>query len=122
MAKALSSPLDPLLHERLSAHRNHLLDYPDFPFEELGLFLIVQPGDTLDTVATASPVRLAQESTFTFEPETIDHHGDWLEVLFVMSDDGFGIVLFVSLVVATDPDLLSACQALAPNLELPGSR
>lgn len=40
MARALSSSLDPPLKERLEAQRDHLLDYPDYAFEELGLFVI----------------------------------------------------------------------------------
>jgi len=115
LARALEAPLDPILHDRLEAHSEYLADYP---FEELALFLIIQPGDTLEAITAACAYRLVEGGRFTIEAEAIDRHGNWLEVLFVLSDDGFGLVLFVPLERGTDPSLLAACQALSPNLEL----
>lgn len=115
LARALEAPLDPILHDRLEAQREYLAHYP---FEELALFLITQPGDTLETITAACAYRLVEGDRFTIEAETIDRHGNWLEVLFVLSDDSFGLVLFVPLERSTDPSLLTACQALSPNLNL----
>lgn len=115
LARALEAPLDPILHHRLEAQREYLADYP---IEELALFLIAQPGDTLETITAACSYRLVESARFTIEAEAIDRHGNWLEVLWVLSDDGFGLVLFVPLESDTDPSLLAACQALSPNLNL----
>ena len=122
LARALSSPLDAIPHDRLVAHREHLLDYTDFAFEDLGLFMIVQLGDTLDAIETASPVRLVRNSQFALLLEYVEQHGTWLEALFILSDDGFGLVLFVQLAEAMDPSLLKACKALLPSLVLPAAR
>jgi len=49
----------------------------------------------------------------------VDRYGDWLEVLFIISDDGFGIVLFVPLAEAVNDEVRTALQALAPTLAWP---
>lgn len=115
LASALALPLDPYLLLRLTVHRDRLLEYEDYAVEELALFLVVQPGDTLEHVNAASGVTLVRNGTFTFTPETIDRQGDWLEVLFILSDDGFGVVLFAPLCAGADPNLLAALQTLGPN-------
>jgi len=122
MARALASPLGTTLYDRLTSHRDNLLSYPDFAFEELGLFLIVQPGDTLEAISGPIPARLIEGSAFILEAETVDLHGNLLELLFILSEDGFGLVLFVPLRPDIDPRLLSACEAFAPNLKLSADR
>ena len=119
IANALASSLDPTLRERLAAHRDYLLDYPGFALEELGEFLIVQPDDTLESINAACSAHLVKDDDFAFDAEGLDVYGHWLELLFVVSDDGFGVVLFVPLAQEADPALLSACQALAPSMNLP---
>jgi hypothetical protein len=118
MARVLASRLDPAVRNCLSAHGDRLLNYSGYTLEELGVFVIVQPGDTLEDIGTANPARLVEDSAFAFAAETIDRHGNWLELLFILSDDGFGLTLFVPLTTGTDCKLLSACKALAPHLEL----
>lgn len=115
LARALAAPPGPILHDRLEAYREYLADYP---FEELALFLITQPGDTLEAITATCAYRLVEGDRFIIEAEAIDRHCNWLEVLFVLSDDGFGLVLFVPLDCNIDPSLLAACQALSPNLNL----
>lgn len=122
MARALSSPLEPTLKRRLATHNTHLSEYPDFSFEELGIFLVLLPPDSLDDLCRVSPVTIANPSAFVMEPETVDLHGDWLEVLFVLSDDGFGLVVFTALGPETDQVLLKACQELCPSLSLLSER
>lgn len=122
LAHALATPLDEVVKERLAAHRDYLLDYPDFTFEELGLFAVVEQGDQLADLNTAGSVRLVDKGAFCFEPETVMRYGDWLEVIFVLSDDGFGLVLFMPLAVGLDESWLTACQELAPTLDLTPSR
>ncbi len=118
MACALTSPLDPTLRERLAAQRDHLLNYPEHAFEELGVFIVIQPGDSLNDISRTAAYCLADGESFSIEAEAIDQHGGWLELLFILSDDGFGLVLFVPLQQGTDPGILKACQALAPNRDL----
>jgi hypothetical protein len=116
LARALHDPPDRTLGERLAFHRDNLLTYPDFAFEDLCLILIGEPQDTLADVQTASPVPLLLDGAFAILPESLDRHGDWLEVLFIVSDDGFGIVLFVPLAEAMSEEVSTALQALPPNM------
>lgn len=118
MACALASSLQPVIRERLAAHRDHLLDYPDYAFEELGMFIIVQPDDNLNDLNCVTGTSLAGRGRFTLEPESILRQDDCLELLFVISDDGFGAVLFVPLAEELDSVLLAACKDLAPSLNL----
>lgn len=118
LARALALSLEPVVKERLAAHRDHLLDYPDYAFEELGLFIIVQPDDHLDDLNGVTSAALTAGALFAVEPERVARHDDWLEVLFIVSDDGFGVVLFVPLKEELDSTLLDACQKLASSLDL----
>ncbi|QIG53762.1 hypothetical protein G6N82_05980 [Altererythrobacter sp. BO-6] len=124
LARTLASPLECTLRERLEAQRAYLADYlHDYALEELALFVIVQPGDHLEDLNATSSVRLVRDGgTFAFEVETANRYDDWLELLFVISDDGFGVVLFVPLTGDIDPAILAACQDQTPHLEIVPSR
>ena len=119
LAYALASSLDPSVLMSLAAHRERLLEYEDYALEDLVLFLIVQSGDALNSLNSVPGVLLVQDGSFTFPAECIDRQGDWLEVLFVLSDDGFGVVLFVPLMPQLDSIWVSALEAVAPNGKLP---
>lgn len=118
MESALSAPLDTTLKDRLAAQREYLLDYPDQAYEELGVFVVVQPGDHLIDLNNVTAFRLVEGDRFTIEAELVERYGNWLEVLFVLSDDGLGLVLFVPLQPVTDPMIVQACQTLVPHLNL----
>ena len=119
LAHALASSLDTSVLVSLAAHRERLLVYEDYALDDLVLFLIVRPGDALNSLNSATGAPLVQDGSFTFPAECIDRQGDWLEVLFVLSDDGFGVVLFVPLMPQPDPIWMSALEAVAPNGSLP---
>lgn len=119
LARALTSSLDPTLRARLAAQCVYLADYlDDYAFEELGLFLIIQLGDQLEDLNAAGGVRLVRDGAFAFDVETASRYDLWSELLFVVSDDGFGVVLYVPLAEGIDPAILSACQEQAPHLEI----
>ncbi|QIG53787.1 hypothetical protein G6N82_06120 [Altererythrobacter sp. BO-6] len=123
LARALASPHECTLRERLEAQRDYLADYlHDYTFEELALLVIVEPRDHLEDLNPASGVRLVRDGTFAFEVEIANRYCDWLELLFVISDDGFGVVLFVPITGDIDPAILAACQDQAPHLEIVPSR
>jgi hypothetical protein len=45
-------------------------------------------------------------------PEIHDEHEGWHELVFILSDDGFGLVLFIAKHPATDARLLKALAHL----------
>lgn len=110
LARVLSEPPDPELLSLLQAQADRLAEYPDFTFEELGMFAIVQPGDDLNSIDAAIGWALLDDDTFARPVELIVQHGSWIEATFILSDDGFGLVLFVPIDASTDSQLLAACK------------
>ncbi|WP_144096735.1 hypothetical protein [Croceicoccus sediminis] len=113
MARALETPLEPELHKILAEHQERLAGYYGFSFEELAEFLIIGRGDTLADCEHTYGRQLIENGTFVMPTELSFRHSIWIEVIFILSDDGFGLVLLVETGEGTDPSLLSACtQAL----------
>ncbi|MDT0507445.1 hypothetical protein [Novosphingobium sp. MMS21-SN21R] len=112
MARAIDSPLDPFPKARLQVHAERLAEYDDYPPEELALFVIVQPGDTLASLEQQTRLSFVQNGTLRFLPESLEREGDWLEATMILSDDGFGLVLLVRPEAVTDPELSSLIEML----------
>ena len=110
MARALDSPLDPELKHCLQDHWDRLAEWQDYDLSELAVFLIVQAGDTLEQAEAIISQPLVQEGCFTIPPELVARRGGWFEATFILSDDGFGLVLLVEIADSTVPDLLAACN------------
>lgn len=98
-------------------------DYPYDP-DELGYFLIVQPGDCLDTLSgqIGFPIMVNRFSGikfghagFTPSFELVDEHAGYYEMVFIISDDGFGVEVFIPKTKGVDPDLLAMCKRYAVN-------
>jgi hypothetical protein len=96
---------------------------PDGPYDSdvLGYFLIVEPGDSLATIEAQvgfdilanrwTGIRFDQPG-YTQAFEILAEHADWFELVFIVSDDGFGIEIFIP--KSTDiPELLAMCQRYA---------
>jgi hypothetical protein len=105
-----------LLTERLQQLTNA---WEDIDLNDLTHFLIIQPGDTaadaereLGWSLLVNPVDGARfgDPDFTASWEWIEDHGGWFEAVYILSDDGFGISLFVQDHTATDADLLALCR------------
>ena len=113
MARALDSLLKPQLKQILKGHWDRLVDY-DLPLSDLAEFVIAQPGDTLIELEAASSMQLVAledgQPTFALGPEIVKQHADFLELVFILSDDGFGIVLLVMKGDGIDPVLKAACE------------
>ncbi len=96
-------------------------DYPYDP-DVLGYFVIVQPGDSLATINAQigfdilanrwTGIRYDQPG-YTQAFEVLDEHAGYFEMVFVLSDDGFGIEVFIPKVDGVDPELLSMCKRYA---------
>lgn len=88
MATFLAQPLDPTLRRILTDRVAQLAEYDGYDLGELASFIIIEPHDTLEAIEAALGFSLT-----TYDPETVTDHGGWIEVAFVLSDDGFGFVL-----------------------------
>ena len=86
---------------------------------EFGFFLIVEPGDTLDALTEQlgfdilcnrfDGIRYDQPG-FTPSFELIEEFPFCYDIVFVLSDDGYGVEIFIEKVAGIDPDLLGMCQ------------
>lgn len=107
MACVLATTPDTQMKELLTAHAERLADYD---LEDVAEFVIVQPGDTLDAIEEACQLRLVEGDTFLSPVELITEHALWYEVVWILSDDGFGLVLLVNKAEGTEPQVLAACR------------
>ena len=110
MARALDAPLDATLKNRLQVHWQRLSEWEDFELRELAVFLIVQACDTLEQAQAAFGWPLVRDSKFCFLPELAEQQGGWIEVTFILSDDGFGLIMLVQGDPDADNELIAACN------------
>ncbi len=115
MARALASPIDADLKRLLELRRDQLLEHDGYDLGELAHFIVAEPSDTLVAIEGVAGVPLATnlvdgsrlgESDFTANFEHVARHGPWFEAVMILSDDGFGIALFVPDRPDIDADLL----------------
>ena len=87
---------------------------------DLTHFLIMQPGDTAadaenelgwSLLTNAIEETALGDPDFTPSWEWIEHHDGWYEAVYIISDDGFGVGLFIADHPGTDPDLLTLCRS-----------
>jgi hypothetical protein len=96
----------------------------DHPYDpaELGFFLIVQPGDSLETINAQigfdilcnrwTGIRYDQPK-YAQSFEYLDEFAGWYEMLFIISDDGYGIQVYIEKVAGVPVELLAMCQRFA---------
>ena len=91
-----------------------------------GYFIVIEPGDTVDAIEAESKCRIlrsqygdarfgdpAYETSFEF----LDEHACCYEMAFVLSDDGYGIEIFIPKIAGIDAALLAMCaQHATPAL------
>jgi len=87
--QGLASPLDASLYQILSDHRDRLQDFSHYDLRELCCFVIVEPGDQMEAVEAIRGFPIGTE------PEYRLAHQGWTEIVFIVSDDGFGWVLLI---------------------------
>jgi hypothetical protein len=116
LALLADNQLRALLSERLDQLTNA---WEGIDLSDLTHFLIIQAGDTAADAERELGWSLLQnmvdgarfgQPAFTPSWEWIEDHGGWFEAVFILSDDGFGISLFVQDHPATDPELLALCR------------
>ena len=106
LTRTLAVTLDPHLKTLLALRRDQLLDEPDLDLRDLAHFIIAQPGDTLDLIEREAGVPLGEGGGSNLE-WVQRHDGGWLETVIILTDDGFGIALFVPDRTDIDPSLLA---------------
>lgn len=105
MARALASSLDPQLKDLLALRRDQLLrdTAGEYELGELVHIVVVQPGDRIADIEVAANFPLFTEPAF----EWTQDHGQYLESVVILADDGFGIAIFVPDTDGIDPAMLA---------------
>ena len=90
--------------------------------ERHGYMLVVEPGDTVQTIERQSGIPLLTDlfgevrfgdPEFTPAAEVIEEHSSSYELVFIFTDDGYGIEIFVPKVEGVDRELLAMCRQFA---------
>ena len=90
--------------------------------ERHGYMLVVEPGDTVQTIERQSGIPVLTDlfgearfgdPEFTPAAEVIEDRGTVYELVFIFTDDGYGIEIFVPKVDGVDPELLAMCRQFA---------
>lgn len=107
-AHSPSPTLIPLLQARL----DELMPESEDPFQELVHFYVLAPGDNASALKEAPGIDL-----LTAPIELASAHVDWFELTVILSDDGFGLVIYVP-TSTQDAALKHRCIALSrPSVE-----
>lgn len=87
-----------------------------------GYFIVVEPGDRLDALNHQIGFSILAnrfdgthfcDPDFTPSFEILEEHGTCYEMVFIISDDGFGVEVFIPKTGGVDPDLLAMCARYA---------
>jgi hypothetical protein len=115
LARALDSPLDPVIRTLLVRRWEQLRADTggDYELGELVQFVVVEADDEIAAIEADIGFPLFTEPAF----EWVQDHDGWLEGIVILSDDGFGIALFVPDRDGIDPKMLSVMrdQAMRAN-------
>ena len=97
----------------------------DEPYDPdvLGPFVVVEPGDTLETIEAATSCWMSSslfdenvrygDDGYVPAFEFLEEHPACFEACFIFNDGGYGTLLFVSKAENMDPTLLRYCQEFA---------
>lgn len=110
----LPAPLNRIIEQRITTLR----EYVESEVGELAHFIVFEPGDSLTQLEAElgfSPLTNRVDGSrfgdpdFTPSFEWVQDHGTWFELVFILSDDGFGKILFVPDDPSIDFDLHMLC-------------
>lgn len=93
---ALTDPdIDPELRALIGLRAWQLDDVRHQPLGETVQFVVVQPGDSADTVHEAVGFPITWDQADQPGWEWMEDHGRWFELAYVLTDD-LGLIVFVS--------------------------
>jgi len=112
LSRALSSSLDPSIKRLLSRRCKQL----GGDIRDQACFIIVQPGDTLQSLEAELGFRVSGDPELTLRPEWVANHGGVvLEAVWILTDCGYAHVVAVPKRRAIDPKLVELFTALASD-------
>ena len=95
-----------------------------------GYMIVVEPGDSMDALEKESGCYILHSlfgdarfghPDFSASFEFLDEHASCFEMVFIISDDGYGIDIFIPKVAGIDAELLAMCAQYATPALTPKS-
>ncbi len=121
--KHITGIADPPLRLLIQQRIDGILDCGPWDADELGPIIVIEPGDTADELSAVMGFSIlsgmfddSQFGDSEFAPgfEFAEAHGDHLfELVYIVSDSGYGYDIFVPNSVLIDPRLLDFCRTYA---------
>lgn len=109
---AVSSIDEVAVRELVASRLDAMTDGEPFDPDLHGCVVLVQPGDTLETIESAiGTLLLPRDGRVAAVPECVEAHPTCYELVFVPGDGDFGIVVFVPRQGDVDARLLALCAA-----------
>jgi hypothetical protein len=93
-----------------------------FDSERCGFMALIERGDVIDELERVTGVDVLADvfeethfgdADFTPAAEAIEDHGSCYELVFIFTDDGYGIEIFVPKADGVNPELLAMCAQFA---------
>lgn len=113
---------DPLLRDLIEQRILEISDGGSWDSTLYGYFIVVEPGDSVAALEAESGCCLLTgrftdahfgESGFVPSFEFIEEHANCYEGVWILSDDGFGVVILIPKAAGIDPELMSMCVTYA---------
>jgi len=114
----LHQPLDPVLHGRINGR---VQDALSLGLADLTHIVVVEPYDDEDDLIEVlgfSPLVSRLDGTpLQADWDWIEQHTGWFELVYTVSNDGFGFLVLVQDAPGVLPDLLALCRTAAATPE-----
>lgn len=94
------------LADLISLRIEELTEYEVDDFSSLIKILVLEPNDVLPTVDAELGFSLLDRQC-----DAAESHREWFELTLVLSDEGFGVVIYVPKHVDIDPQLSAWCTS-----------
>lgn len=114
---------DPVLRQLIERRIQEINECCPRDADELGPLIVVQPGDTADNLKAIMGFSILEgifddthfgDDEFSPSFEFAEAHGDHLyELVYIVSDSGYGYDIFIVNRPGIDPSILAFCQAYA---------
>lgn len=92
----------------LKSWLDRLQAYDGYEFHELAIICILGSMEELAAMEVETGHQLLEVDDYFRPVEIATQHQNWIELVFILSDDGFGVVLLVP--TDAEPALLALCE------------
>lgn len=120
---AITGITEPVLRQLIERRIQEISECCPWDTDELGPMIVVEPGDTADDLQAIMGFSILEsifddshfgDEEFTPAFEFAEIHGDYLyQLVYIISDGGYGYDIFILNRPGIDPTILAFCQTYA---------